>query len=145
MGKEGNLSDCSLMAHRYMELLLILDISHEVRDPSNDCEGQIGRLDRPRFGCDTSFNRLGLKTGQTNTYTVSLLNRLHGFPEHLHGLDLLVLLQGRQLDGVSHLGFSCKTRPCDHSSLTFNGETVINCKEEVFLSPFLSIRYLHLL
>lgn len=74
-----------------------------------------------------------------------MLNRLDRFPEHLHRLDLLVLLECWYLNRVTNGCRSCKDCTRDDSPLTLDLEAVVDCKEEIFLSATTSVWNLDLL
>ena len=113
--------------------------------PANNDQRQVKSLHRSRLSGNSSFDFCCVKLGQAYANTVALYNALDWFAEHLHGFDFLVDFHGRQLDRVSYRSCSGQNGASNNCTFSFDGEAVIDGKQEVFLRPSVSVWDLNLL
>lgn len=126
--EEGCHANCRLVAHANVVLGLRTHLVLEVRHPSDNDESQVKCFDRAWFGCNTTLNLAGIKLWQTNANTITLLDARNRFAEHLHRLDLFVLLESWKFDCVSDGCGTGKHRPSHDGSLALDLEAVIDCE-----------------
>jgi hypothetical protein len=106
--------------NRDVQLHLGCQLARIVRHSSHNDDGEVARTNRPWLGSDTTLNCTGVQLGNAHTDTVALFDSFDWLAEHLHRLDLFVLLESRQLNNIADFGFACQDGSSNDCPLTLD-------------------------